>query len=149
MKHNGCLTQRSLFHCTQVALVQESQLRVASRILNILGRFYHGLSPWPNSSPRHHYQKRCAGLRINKVPRRITSYNQYEFRGYRANVMAEFEKLIEKAIADNEIPGCVLHAINRDGNATIHSPTVLQTNSPDANREKAPLNMPKPSANAP
>ncbi|KAF2738566.1 beta-lactamase family protein [Polyplosphaeria fusca] len=29
--------------------------------------------------------------------------------------MAQFEKAIEQAIADQDIPGCVLHAINRDG----------------------------------
>jgi hypothetical protein len=29
--------------------------------------------------------------------------------------MAEFEKAIEAAIAADEIPGCALHAINRDG----------------------------------
>jgi hypothetical protein len=29
--------------------------------------------------------------------------------------MADFEKDIEQAIADEIIPGCVLHAINRDG----------------------------------
>jgi hypothetical protein len=29
--------------------------------------------------------------------------------------MADFEAQIEKAIEERDIPGCVLHAINRDG----------------------------------
>jgi hypothetical protein len=33
--------------------------------------------------------------------------------------MAEFEKLIEQATAAEEIPGCVLHAMNRDGINTL------------------------------
>ncbi|KAF2715215.1 beta-lactamase/transpeptidase-like protein [Pleomassaria siparia CBS 279.74] len=32
--------------------------------------------------------------------------------------MADFEQLIETAIAENEIPGCVLNAVNRDGSFT-------------------------------
>ena len=32
--------------------------------------------------------------------------------------MADFEQLIKTAIAENEIPGCVLRATNRDGSFT-------------------------------
>jgi hypothetical protein len=35
--------------------------------------------------------------------------------------MADFEQLIEKALAENEIPGCVLNAVNRDGNGYLPS----------------------------
>lgn len=36
--------------------------------------------------------------------------------------MADFEQAIEQAIVEQEIPGCTLHAINRDGK----SPATLQ-----------------------
>lgn len=33
--------------------------------------------------------------------------------------MVDFEQLIETAIAENEIPGAVLQAVNRDGNLSL------------------------------
>ncbi|KAF2263886.1 beta-lactamase/transpeptidase-like protein [Lojkania enalia] len=51
--------------------------------------------------------------------------------------MADFEKIIEKAVADQVIPGCTVHAINRDG--TFKYAKTFGTRSIRPGEDQSPL----------
>jgi hypothetical protein len=64
--------------------------------------------------------------------------------------MDDLERAIQKAIANNDIPGCVLEATNRDGITFFQSISHLSSYISVLNNEtQAPSATPKPSAPAP